>query len=128
MTLSFGDIVEGDIILDGGSTLPVDPAIARLATEYLDNLDTETRRRIRVQVAESFQALAREFGGHHHVMPDVGPTTACWTCDAIVKIEDSYSPKKDGRPFGERQSLCEDCFKALEAKGVAHENLLQQDR
>ena len=82
--------------------------------------DIETKRRLMAQMAEAFHALEQEFGGHRHVMPDVGPTTACWTCDAIVRIQDSYSPKKDDRPFGERQSLCEDCFKALEVKGVAH--------
>ena len=74
----------------------------------------------------TFSQLEEEYGGRPSIPVDVGPTTACWTCDAIVRIQDSYSPKKDDRPFEQRQSLCEDCFKALEAKGVAHENLLQQ--
>ncbi len=95
-------------------------------------ISEETRQRMREGLEATFRALTEEYGGcyldgHTHryaSMPDVGPTTACWTCDAIVRIQDSYSPKKDDRPFGERQSLCEGCFQALEAKGLAHENLL----
>ena len=90
-----------------------------------DAVSTEIRELFRIRMAEAFHALTQAFGGRWDVndvypMPDVGPTTACWTCDAIVRIQDSYSPKKDDRPFEQRQSLCEDCFAALEAKGVAH--------
>ena len=45
------------------------------------------------------------------------PTTACWTCGAIVPIEDTYSPKNDDRPFEQRRCLCGSCFRVEEEAG-----------